>query len=65
MLHLYRVNALPTSFFIGPDGIIRDVVLAPMDDDSAAAEVAAILPSTSTPAAGSLSPNPSPSPSAP
>ena len=44
ILHLYRVNALPTSFFIGPDGIIRDVVLAPLDDDSAAAEVQAILP---------------------
>ena len=55
ILHLYRVNALPTSFFIGPDGIIRDVVLAPLDDESAAAEVQAILPGATA----------SPSPSAP
>jgi peroxiredoxin len=53
ILHLYRVNALPTSFFIGPDGIIRDVVLAPLDDESAAAEVQAILPG------GTTSPKPS------
>ncbi|HYC06373.1 MAG TPA: TlpA disulfide reductase family protein [Candidatus Binatia bacterium] len=55
ILHLYRVNALPTSFFIGPDGIIRDVVLAPLDDEGAAAEVQAILPN----AAPSASPIPS------
>ena len=64
ILHLYRVNALPTQFFIGPDGIIRDVVLAPMDDDSAAAEVAAILPAaaapgSSVPSAPPLEPSPS------
>ena len=65
MLHLYRVNALPTSFFIGPDGIIRDVVLAPMDDDSAAAEVAAILPGAPAPGGATSSSSPSPRPTTP
>ena len=47
ILHLYRVNALPTQFFIAPDGRISSVVLGPMDVDSATAQIQAILPPTS------------------
>ena len=31
----YRLWGLPTSFFIGPDGAIRSVVLAPLTEDGA------------------------------
>jgi peroxiredoxin len=40
----YRLWGLPTSFFIGPDGGIRSVVLAPLTEDGARAQVEAILP---------------------
>jgi peroxiredoxin len=44
IFHAYQVYALPTQFFIGPDGIIRDVVQGPLDEAGATAEVEAILP---------------------
>jgi peroxiredoxin len=44
IFRLYRLWGLPTSFFIGPDGAIRSVVLAPLRHDDAAAQVEAILP---------------------
>ncbi len=44
IFHLYRVYALPTQFFIGPDGVIRSVVNGPLDLDAARAQVEAILP---------------------
>jgi peroxiredoxin len=44
IFHRYGVYALPTQYFISPDGIIRDVVQGPLDLASAAAEVEAILP---------------------
>ena len=44
IFHRYGVYALPTQYFIGPDGVIRDVVQGPMNTASAAAEVEAILP---------------------
>ena len=40
----YRLWGLPTSFFIGPDGEIRSIVLAPLNEEGAAAQVEAILP---------------------
>jgi peroxiredoxin len=40
----YRLWGLPTSFFIGPDGAIRSIVLAPLNEAGAAAQVEAILP---------------------
>ena len=40
----YRLWGLPTSFFIGPDGAIRSIVLAPLNEEGAAAQVEAILP---------------------
>ncbi|HEX5015074.1 MAG TPA: TlpA disulfide reductase family protein [Candidatus Limnocylindrales bacterium] len=40
----YRLWGLPTQFFVGPDGVIRSVVLAPLSEAGAAAQVEAILP---------------------
>ena len=40
---LYRANALPTQIFIRPDGLIRDVLKAPLDLAAATAEVEAVL----------------------
>jgi len=47
ILKLYRVSALPTQFFIAPDGRISSVVLGPLDVDRATAQIQAILPPTS------------------
>jgi peroxiredoxin len=47
VLHLYGVYALPTQFFIGPDGVVRSVINGPMDAASAAQQIEAILPSNS------------------
>jgi peroxiredoxin len=46
IFRLYRVYALPTQFFIDPDGVIRSVVQGPLDAASAARQVEAILPGT-------------------
>jgi thiol-disulfide isomerase/thioredoxin len=40
----YKVFALPTQFFIGTDGVVRDIVNGPMDAVTAAADVESILP---------------------
>jgi peroxiredoxin len=53
IFHAYKVYALPTQFFIGPDGIIRDVVQGPLDEAGAIAEVEPILPGPSGSAAPS------------
>ena len=44
IFRLYRLWGLPTSFFIAPDGGIRSVVLAPLTEAGAQAQVEAILP---------------------
>jgi thiol-disulfide isomerase/thioredoxin len=44
---LYRVYALPTQFFIGPDGAVRQVVNGPMTDASASVLLDALLPDPS------------------
>ncbi len=44
IFHLYKGYALPTQVFIGPDGIIRDVVYAPLTEAQAEPRVQAILP---------------------
>ena len=46
IFHAYKVYALPTQFFIGPDGIIRDVIQGPLDEAGATAQVEEILPRT-------------------
>ena len=50
----YRVYALPTQFFIDPDGVIRAVVNGPLDLAGASRLVESILP------AGARPPSPSP-----
>jgi cytochrome c biogenesis protein CcmG, thiol:disulfide interchange protein DsbE len=50
----YKVFALPTQFFIGPDGVIRQVVNGPVDEAGAAALIESLLPgSGATPDASS------------
>lgn len=44
IFHAYRVFALPTQFFIDPDGMIVDVVNGPVTLEGAASRVEAILP---------------------
>jgi len=53
----YKVYALPTQFFIDPNGVIRDVAQGPLTVEAASAYIERILP------AGGASPRPSPSPS--
>ena len=45
----YRVYALPTQFFIDPDGVIRDVVQGPLTVAAASAYIERILPPAATP----------------
>jgi thiol-disulfide isomerase/thioredoxin len=49
----YRVYALPTQFFIGPDGVIRSVVQGPLSRAGAIARVEQIVPG----ATGSATPS--------
>jgi len=56
--HLYRVFALPTQFFIDPDGRIVRIVNGPMSEADAAATIESILPPGTSPAA-SAAPAPS------
>lgn len=53
----YKVYALPTQFFIDPNGVIRDVAQGPLTDEAASAYIERILPSTGASPGG-----PSPSP---
>ena len=59
VFHLYRVYALPTQVFIGPDGVIQRVVQGPLTAEAAAAAIEAILPPTRV---QTTSPAPSPVP---
>ena len=44
IFRLYRPPGLPTQVFIGPEGAIRSVVLAPLTEPDAVAQIEAILP---------------------
>lgn len=57
VFHLYRVYALPTQVFIGPDGVIRRIIQGPLTAEAAAAVIETILPQ-----AESMGPTPGPSP---
>jgi thiol-disulfide isomerase/thioredoxin len=46
---LYKGYVLPTQVFIGPDGVIRDVVLGQLDVAGARARIERILPATASP----------------
>ncbi len=63
---LYKANALPTQVFIGPDGVIRDVVINPLTEAQAIPRIEAILPAPGAshgPAtSGSTAPSASPAP---
>jgi peroxiredoxin len=54
----YRVWALPTQFFIDPNGAIVQVVQGPVDDAGASALIEALLPSPSPQPSASLRPSP-------
>jgi peroxiredoxin len=41
----YKIYALPTQLFVGPDGVIRSVVYGPLTREQAVAHVEQILPS--------------------
>jgi thiol-disulfide isomerase/thioredoxin len=58
--HLYRVFALPTQFFIDPEGRIRQIVVGPISEPDATTTIESILPPGRSPPP---SPSPSPSPS--
>jgi peroxiredoxin len=40
----YRLNGIPSTFFIGPEGAIRSIVRAPLNERQAIAQIEAILP---------------------
>ncbi len=61
VFHRYKGYALPTQFFIGPDGVIRDVVYTPLTLEQAIPRIEAILP-PAAPAGPSPSAAPSPRP---
>jgi peroxiredoxin len=44
--HLYRVYALPTQFFIDPNGRILEVITGPMSDTSARSRIETWLPTS-------------------
>jgi thiol-disulfide isomerase/thioredoxin len=45
----YRLNGIPTSFFIGPEGAIHTIVNGPLTEDAARAQVEALLASIPAP----------------
>jgi peroxiredoxin len=52
MFHAYRVFALPTQFFIDPEGRVRVIVNGPLSETRASELIESILPPDSSPAAG-------------
>jgi thiol-disulfide isomerase/thioredoxin len=61
--HLYRVFALPTQFFIDPEGRIRRIVIGPVSETDAATTIESLLPAPSAPPASPPPATASPSPS--
>jgi peroxiredoxin len=66
VFHEYKVYALPTQFFITPEGVIRDVVQGPLTEAGAISEIERILPGgpSSAGTSPSVGPGSSASPSA-
>jgi thiol-disulfide isomerase/thioredoxin len=54
--HLYRGFALPTQFFLDPEGRIRQIVNGPLSEERAAELLEALLPATTATPAVSPSP---------
>jgi cytochrome c biogenesis protein CcmG, thiol:disulfide interchange protein DsbE len=57
----YRLNGIPSSFFIGPEGAIRSIVRAPMNEAQAVAQIEAVLPGGVSGAPSSTGTSPAPS----
>lgn len=51
IFHAYKVFALPTQFFVGHDGVIRQVINGPLDEARAKALIESILPPGGSPSA--------------
>jgi thiol-disulfide isomerase/thioredoxin len=49
VFHTYHVFALPTQFFIDPNGILRQVVNGPLNEQRATQLIESIIPSDSSP----------------
>lgn len=49
IFHTYKVFALPTQFFIDPNGVVRKIVNGPLDEAAAATIIETILPRGATP----------------
>ena len=60
IFHAYKVFALPTQFFIDPNGVVRQIVNGPLDEARAAQLIESILPPG--PSDGPATPAPSPAP---
>jgi thiol-disulfide isomerase/thioredoxin len=60
--HLYRVFALPTQFFIDPEGRMRRIVIGPISETDAASTIESILPPGPSAPGSSPPPRSSPSP---
>jgi cytochrome c biogenesis protein CcmG, thiol:disulfide interchange protein DsbE len=58
----YRLNGIPTSFFIGPAGAIHSIVNGPLTESAARAQVESLLGSVAAPSGSSGPPGSSPSP---
>ena len=56
IFHTYRVFALPTQFFIDPEGRIRTIVNGPLSDTRASGLIEALLPPGATSSPGASSP---------
>ncbi len=60
VFHTYKVFALPTQFFIDPNGVVRQIVNGPLDDARASQLIESILPAGTVPPP-SVVPSPAPS----
>jgi peroxiredoxin len=57
IFHEYKAYGLPTQIFIDPNGVIRSIVGAPLDEAGAIAQIEAILPVSPTAAASASTTN--------
>ena len=62
IFHTYHVFALPTQFFIDPNGVLRQVINGPLSDTRASQLIESILPQASPPASSPAGASAAPSP---
>jgi peroxiredoxin len=60
IFHTYKVFALPTQFFIDPNGIVRQIVNGPLDEARASQLIESMLPPPSSGAPAPSHPGPNP-----